>query len=124
MDIMDKFGSKTKDVLYVIFRVLVGILFFMHGYVKFGPTYNFGSLMGIAAIIEVIAGVLLVLGLFVRWTSFIAAIEMLVAYFVMHAPKGFSPLANGGELAILYFVMFCVALAIGNGRWSLQSVFK
>ncbi|MBS3176961.1 DoxX family protein [Candidatus Woesearchaeota archaeon] len=122
MDIMDKWATAWKNVFYLIFRVLIGVMFFAHGYGKVVPNFDPASMIGIAGIIEVVVGAMLVVGLFVRWASFFGAGQMLVAYFMVHAPQGWNPLVNKGELALLYFAAFCVAFILGNGKWNLQSM--
>jgi putative oxidoreductase len=75
---------------------------------------------GVQGLLELVGGLLLALGLFTRWVAFVLAGDMAVAYFMVHAPRGFFPLLNGGELAIVYcfvFLYFCVA---DGGEWSLD----
>ena len=119
MDMMDKVSKQYRDVFYIIFRILVGVLFFMHGYSKFAGGMAAGLFL-VAAIVELVVGAALILGFFVRWASFFGAGQMLIAYVMVHAPKGLSPLDNGGELAVIYFAAFCVAFIYGNGKWGLQ----
>ena len=78
------------------------------------------SLSGINGIIELIGGVLIVLGLFTRPVAFILAGDMAVAYFIAHAPRGFFPLLNAGELAIVYCFVFLYLAVAGGGVWSLD----
>jgi putative oxidoreductase len=80
------------------------------------------SLMGLAGVLEVFGGLLLLLGLFTRPIAFILAGEMAVAYFKSHLPRGFWPNLNGGELAALYCFLFLYLGAVGGGRWSLDAV--
>ena len=80
------------------------------------------SLPGIAGYLELVGGVLLVLGLFTRTTAFILSGLMAVAYFVAHAPRGFYPILNQGELAILYCFVFLYIAAAGSGPWSLDAM--
>jgi putative oxidoreductase len=77
--------------------------------------------MGAAGLIELVGGTLLVLGLFTRLAAFVLAGEMAVAYFTAHAPRGFWPIANGGELAALYCFIFLYLSAIGGGPWSVDA---
>jgi len=65
---------------------------------------------------------LIIAGLFTRAAAFVLAGEMAVAYFQMHAPKGFWPILNGGELAVLYCFTFLFMAAAGGGRWSLDAL--
>jgi len=72
------------------------------------------SLMGLAGVLELFAGLLILLGLFTRPIAFILSGQMAVAYFMAHAPEGFWPLLNRGELAALYCLVFlCLAVADG-----------
>ena len=108
--------TKYGDQLYLVFRVLVGTMFFAHG---IGKLSGFGlNLMGAAGIIETVAGLLIVFGLWTRLAALFGAVTMLVAYFMVH--PGFNPLASGGELAVMYFVAFLVMLRDGAGKYSLE----
>ena len=78
------------------------------------------SLPGINGIIELVGGVLIVLGLFTRPVAFILAGDMAVAYFIAHAPRGFFPLLNAGELAIFYCFVFLYLAVAGAGVWSID----
>ena len=70
--------------------------------------------------LELVGGLLLALGLFTRTVAFILAGDMAVAYFIAHAPRGFFPLLNGGELAIVYCFVFLYFWVVGGGEWSLD----
>lgn len=105
---------------------MAGFLFFQHGLPKlFG---GFGrdapaalmSQMGLAGIIEVVGGAMISLGLFTPVVAFIASGEMAWAYFQAHAPRGFWPITNGGELAALYCFVFLFISARGAGIWALD----
>ena len=110
-------------------RIMTGLLFLEHGLAKVFdfphqpnhvPFVLSGLNPGAQGLIELVGGALLVLGLFTRPIAFILAGDMAVAYFMAHAPRGFFPLLNGGELAIVYcfvFLYFCLA---GAGEWSLD----
>ncbi len=118
-----KFVEKHKECLYVVFRVLVGLLFLLHGVQKLPGILdgsNLFTLMGLAGIIETVGGALLVIGLWTKYVALITAVEMLVAYFMAHAPNALSPLANKGEPALLFFAAFLVLLAYGPGKYSLD----
>jgi putative oxidoreductase len=73
-----------------------------------------------AGVIELVAGVLITIGLFTRLAAFIASGEMAVGYFMMHFPKGFWPLQNMGESAILFCFVFLYLAAAGAGAWSID----
>jgi putative oxidoreductase len=81
---------------------------------------DFLSLIWMAGAIELVGGVLLALGLFSRTTAFILAGELAVAYWMGHAPRGFMPIVNAGELAALYSFVFLYLAAAGPGPWSLD----
>jgi|SRR3989344_3594236 len=124
----NKFIDKNRLNFYFVFRIFVGLLFLQHGLQKtFGMFGGLGgnsapimSLMGAAGIIETVAGILITLGLFTRIISAISAVEMLIAYFMAHAPGGLIPLMNQGELALLYFACFLVLIAYGAGKLSFE----
>jgi putative oxidoreductase len=111
---------------YALFRIVFGLLFMLHGLQKlfglFGGRATDDPLRFAAGLIEVFGGALLVAGLFVRPVAFIASGEMAVAYFLSHAPQGFWPIENGGELAALYSFAFLYVSARGAGIWSAGSL--
>ncbi len=123
-----KFAEKNSDYFYFVFRVIIGLLFLLHGFMKISMMQQgklpLMSLMGLAMIIEVIGGAMLILGLFTRYVASISAIEMIVAFFMVHYPKGINPLANGGELAVLFFAAFLVLIAFGSRKFALDNGFK
>jgi len=116
-----KISKKQSEIMYFVFRVVVGIFFFMHGATKFGwfTTMPEGIMLA-AGLIEVIVGVCVVFGIVVRYAAILGAIQMLIAYGIGHAPQGLSPLDNGGELALLFMAAFLALAAQGNGRWNLE----
>jgi putative oxidoreductase len=75
---------------------------------------------GLQGMLELVGGLLLALGLFTRTVAFVLAGDMAVAYFMAHAPRGFFPLLNGGELAIVYCFIFLYFWVAGGGEWSLD----
>jgi putative oxidoreductase len=79
------------------------------------------SLAGVAGVLETFGGLLLLLGLFTRPVAFVLAGEMAAAYFMSHAPQGFWPLLNRGELAALYCFLFLYFAAVGGGPWSVDA---
>jgi putative oxidoreductase len=109
-----------------LFRIFFGLLFLCHGTSKlFGwpaatvaPT---GSLFWFAGLIEVITGVLITIGLFTRPAALIASGTMFVAYLMQHLPKGFWPINNGGELAVLYCWAFVLLVFTGPGVWAVDT---
>ena len=119
-----------------LLRIVTGLLFLQHGLNKlfnFPATanhvpYNASSLVpGLQGPIELIGGLLIVLGLFTRPVAFILSGNMAVAYFMAHAARGFFPLqngGNGGELAILYCFVFLYLWLAGGGEWSLDRLLR
>jgi putative oxidoreductase len=80
------------------------------------------SLMGLAGILEFFGGLLLLLGCFTRLVAFLLAGEMAVAYATAHGPRGFWPILNHGELAVLFCFLFLYLAAVGGGPWSLDAL--
>jgi putative oxidoreductase len=111
-----------------LLRIVVGLLFLQHGLVKLlafpmaSPTPPaVGSLIWYAGLIEIVGGVLLILGLFTRLVAFIVAGEMAFAYFIGHSPRSIYPIQNGGNLAILYCFVFFYLMFSGPGPWSIDA---
>ncbi|HEV8584417.1 MAG TPA: DoxX family protein [Methylomirabilota bacterium] len=105
-------------ITHAVLRIGAGLLFFQHGLQKFGviggkAAVPLASQMGVAGVLELVGGLLIVLGLFTRPVAVVLAAEMLIAYLMAHAPRGALPIANGGEVALLFALIF-VFLA-GNG---------
>jgi putative oxidoreductase len=120
--------SKYAPYLYVLMRVVAGLLFACRGAQKlFGVFGGIGgppgtsmplfSLMGLAGGIELVGGLLIALGVLTSLVAFIASGEMAFAYFMQHFPRGFWPIQNGGELAVLYCFLFLYIAANGVGLW-------
>jgi putative oxidoreductase len=131
MSILAGSDSKWAPHAQGLLRIVVAYLFVQHATAKlFGfphvamfDNLKVLSLMGIAGIIELVGGVLLLLGLFTRPVAFVLSGEMAFAYFIAHAPQGnlFSPLLNQGEAAVLYCFVFLFFAAAGPGAWSLDA---
>jgi|SRR3972149_9261836 len=121
--------SKNSAQLYALMRIVVGILFFSHGYQKVTAMMN-GSmptgdvLLLLAAIIEFAGGLMIITGYRTFWAAFIASGEMAVAYFKVHQPGSLWPIDNGGEKAVFYCFVFLFIAAYGAGIWSLDSKMK
>jgi putative oxidoreductase len=118
--------GRFTDIAYALMRVVAGLLFAQHGAQKLfgvlGGTQMLGEpLMVAAGVIELGAGLLVAIGLLASIAAFVAAGEMAVAYFMVHAPQGFWPIVNKGELAALYCFVFIYIAARGAGRWSVDS---
>ena len=110
-----------------VLRIMTGLLFLEHGTQKllgFPPPTNPGpalfSLMGFQGVLEFVGGILILIGLFTRPVAFILAGDMAVAYFYAHAPRGFFPTLNGGQLAILFCFVFLYFFVAGGGVWSVD----
>ncbi len=120
------FFHEHASKFYTVFRVLVGLMFLLHGIGKiqgiFAGSMPALSLMGLAALIETLGGLLILIGLAVRPAALITALQMLVAYIMAHGSKGINPLTNGGELALMYFAAFLVLLGYGSGPFSLDKL--
>jgi putative oxidoreductase len=132
MEKINKLLGAGEPMVLSIYRVITGLLLFQFGVAKlfkFPPVEMFAkvevlSLFGIAAIIEFVFGGLLILGLFSRLAAFILCGEMAFAYFIGHFPRGFIPLLNNGNLAIM-FCFSCLYLACaGGGPWSLDTMVR
>src|SRR5947209_3240134 len=130
MERFNKLLSGFEPVVLSIFRIVTGLLLFQFGVaklLKFPAVPMFEkvevlSLFGVAAIFEFIFGGLLILGLYSRLAAFILSGEMAFAYFIGHFPRGFIPLLNNGNLAIM-FCFACLYLACaGGGPWSLDAM--
>ncbi len=114
--------------LLSILRIMSGLLLLQHGttkYLSLPPSQMSNispmTMAGAAGILELIGGVLLVIGLFTRCTAFILSGMCAVAYFYAHAGRGFFPVLNGGELAVLYSFVFLYLAAAGGGPWSVDA---
>ena len=111
-----------------LLRIVAAFLFMAHGTQKLfawpvdepKDPAQLLSLMGLAGVLEVFGGALLLLGWFTRPVAFLLAGEMAVAYFMSHAPRGFWPILNRGEVAVLYCFLFLYLAAAGPGPWSID----
>ena len=126
---MNEFLTAWSPRVLSILRIIAGFLMLSHGSQKlfgFPPSAQGGGggelqpLMLVAGILEFFGGVFLLLGLFTRTTAFILSGLMAVAYFMAHAPGGFLPLVNKGELAVLYCFVYLYLAFAGGGAWSLD----
>lgn len=89
-----------------------------------GARVHLDSLLGLAGSLELVGGVLILLGLFTSPVAFILSGEMAFAYFRGHFPRGFLPIRNGGELAVLYCFVFLYLSAAGAGPLSLDALIR
>ena len=110
-------------------RIITALLFIEHGLMKLvgfpaavpGLPTPLPAILVAAALIEIVGGALLAVGLFTRITAFICSGEMAVAYFMFHAPQSFWPAVNNGDAAILYCFVFLYLAFAGGGAWSLDA---
>ena len=115
--------ERYSPQVYALFRIVAGFLFMFHGLQKLfgmfgGTVMPTGSMPWTAGVIELVGGVLLMIGLLTRLVAFICSGEMAAAYFLAHQPKGTWPIENGGELAALYCFAFLYIASRGAGIWS------
>lgn len=123
MDALNRYAPQMRSVL----RIVAALIFLAHGTQKIlgfpasemnPPAF---SIFWTAGVIEIIAGALLLVGLFTRPAAFIASGTMAVAYWMVHAPQSPFPGLNGGDAAILYCFVFLYLVLAGPGPWSLDA---
>ena len=120
-------GADWAPRLLSILRIVAAILFLSHGVQKLlgfpaPPSFGMpaaGTLLWFAAVI--VGGVMLAVGFLTRPVAFLLSGQMAIAYFYAHAPRGAYPIANGGELAIVYCFVFLYLAAAGAGPWSVDA---
>jgi putative oxidoreductase len=123
-------SERYAPQVYAVFRIVVGFLFLFHGLQKVfgmfggmqGAAAPMGSMPWIAGVIELVGGLLVMIGLATRFVAFICSGEMAAAYFMAHAPQGGWPIQNQGELAVLYCFAFLYIASRGGGIWSVDSM--
>jgi putative oxidoreductase len=125
--------SSFEPYALSLLRIVAGFTFSLHGFQKLfgffggmghGTRAHLFSLFGAAGAIEAIGGLLILIGLYTRPVACILCGEMAVAYFRQHAPHGFWPIANGGELAVLYCFIYLLLMSAGGGPLSLDRAFR
>ena len=118
-----------KDQIYAILRIITGVLFFFHGIQKILGVFTdrhieLFSQLWIGGMIELIAGLLIIIGFKTRWAAFISSGTMAVAYIQFHwkfqLGAGFLPIVNKGELAMLYCFLFLFIASKGAGIWAID----
>lgn len=119
--------KKAHQQVYTVVRIIVGLLFFLFGAMKFGwldggEPVQLASMFGVAGVIEIIVGLALVSGFLVRWVTVLGSVEMLVALVYKHFPLSWNPIVNQGAIAILFLVLFIVFHVHGAGSWSLDKL--
>jgi putative oxidoreductase len=128
----DSFVDRWAPYFLSIMRVIVAFLYAQHGAQKlFGfyaspqmPSPALFSFMGFGGMLEFFGGLLVLFGLFTRPVAFILSGQMAVAYFMVHAPHGFWPIANHGDLAAMWSFVFLYLVFAGGGPWSLDRLFR
>ena len=124
---MERWLGRYSEPLYAVMRVVVGLLFACHGAQKLfgvlgGRSQLDNPMLLAAGIIEFVGGGLVAVGLLTGYAAFVASGEMAVAYFTAHALGGFWPVANGGELAVLYCFVFLYVASRGSGPLSVDAL--
>jgi len=121
-----EFATWAPRMLSVL-RIMAALLFIEHGTQKFfdfpppaTPGSSLTTLLVGQGFLELVGGFLLLIGFYTRTVAFILSGDMAVAYFMRHAPRGFFPLVNGGQLAILFCFVFFYLFVAGGGPWSVD----
>ena len=128
----ERAGGRIMDVARItraVFRIGVAALFLMHGLQKLfglfgGKPVALASLLGVAGVLELVGGILLLLGLWTRPVAAVLALEMLTAFVMVHAPRGAVPMKNGGEVPLLYALAFLFLAGNGAGRLSVDKAWR
>ncbi len=123
---MERQLAPFADMIYALFRAVFGLLFLCHGMQKlfgmFGPgPPSSGALATVAAVIELVAGTMVMVGFRASAAAFLCSGTMAVAYFMVHQPMGLMPIQNRGELAALYSFAFLLIAAKGSGKPSVDA---
>jgi putative oxidoreductase len=123
--------ASFESYTLALLRIIAGFTFTLHGLQKFGALGGLGgraaavfTMLWFAGWIESIGGPLIILGLFTRPVAFLLCGEMAVAYFMVHARRGFWPLTNGGEVTVLYCFLFLYLVNVGSGAFSLDGLVR
>ena len=124
---MERFLGRYTGYLYPLMRFIAGFLFTCHGLQKMfgvlgGHVVSGDPLHTAAGVIELVAGVMIAVGWLTGYAAFLASGQMAVAYFKAHAPHGFWPIENHGELAALYCFVFLYMASRGSGRFSVDAL--
>jgi putative oxidoreductase len=114
-----------------VLRIVSALILVAHGTSKHfnfplteRPAPEFMSQIWLGGWLEIIGGILLILGLFTRPVALVLSGMMAVAYWQFHAPQNFHPLLNGGDAAILYCFIFLYIAVAGGGPWSLDALLR
>ena len=118
--------GRHADTIYALLRIVVGFLFACHGAQKLlgilagAPSQMPAPMLWTAMLIELVGGLLIMIGLFTSWAAFLSSGTMAVAYFLAHQSKGLLPIENHGELAAIYAFVFLYIAARGSGPLAVQ----
>lgn len=139
MKLADKLAFQAPRCLGVM-RAMTGLLYLQHGLQNLfqfpapripqpgeqppPPGIDPAVIAGAAGSLELVGGVLLIIGFFTRTNAFIQSGMMAIAYFMVHAPMNFYPIINGGDLAILFCFVFLYLFFAGAGEWSVDAAFS
>ena len=123
----DRLSAYQPQALAAL-RIITALLFIEHGTQKFfnfppaeQPFGDLMNLIGVAGVLEVVGGLLVLVGLFTRPVAFVLCGFMAVAYFMAHAPQDFFPVNNRGDAAILFCFVFLYLTAAGPGAFALDN---
>lgn len=116
--------ANLSEITHNLLRIAAALIYVPHGCQKlFGEEPpDFTTLLGVAGLLELIGGSMILIGLFTRPVAFILSGQMAVAYWTAHAPRGPWPIGNGGELAVLFCFIYLFLFAHGGGRWSIDGL--
>ena len=129
---MKQLFSQHQDTAYALLRIVAGFLFLTHGAGKLfgvmgGSQRELFSLLGLAGVIELVGGLMILAGFMTGIAAFISSGQMAVAYFISHLPTGLWPsqrvegVGSGGELALVYCFLFFFIAMTGAGKWSVDN---
>jgi len=131
-NLANRWAGLAPQLLSVL-RIVAAVMFLQAGTTKLfgwpmampdGSTASLMTQIGIGALLEVVGGFLLLIGLFTRPVAFVVSGEMAVAYFQFHLPQAFWPIVNQGQPAVLYCFIWLYLSAAGAGPWSLDAMRK
>jgi putative oxidoreductase len=128
--IIERFAERFAPMVLSLVRIMTALLLLQHPLTKFfgwpvaGRTVELLSLYWIAGAIEIVLGLLLLVGFYTRTTAFVLSGELAFAYFIGHAPRGFFPMGNGGEAAVLFCFIFLYFACAGGGPVSLDTLWR
>jgi putative oxidoreductase len=126
---MERWLGRYSETLYAVMRLMTGTAFACHGAQKlfgaFGSSGASGNpMMLTAGVIEFFGGLLIAIGLLTSYAAFLASGQMAVAYFMAHAPNGYLPILNKGELAVVYCFLFLYVSSRGSGALSVDRALR